>query len=128
MTVKSQTCDLKSCFLCKNSLPDWLTAIGHNKKNIILKKGQTLFSQGDAVQGIYFVYDGVIKVHKNWNKDKELILRFATKGDIVGHLGLGDGATYPVSATAVDQTMLCYIDMAFFESSLNINAGLVKQL
>lgn len=126
--LKNQLCDLKSCFLCRNSLPDWLSAIAHNKKNIVLKKGQTIFTQGDLVQGIYFVYDGVVKVHKNWNKDKELILRFAGKGDIVGHLGLGDGATYPVSATAVDQTMLCYIDMAFFESSLNINANLVKQL
>lgn len=128
MTLKNQICDLKSCFLCRNSLPDWIAAISHNKKNIILKKGQTLFTEGDAVQGIYFVYDGVIKVHKNWNKDKEIILRFATKGDIVGHLGLGDGSAYPVSATAVEQTVVCFIDMPFFESSLNINGSLVKQL
>src|SRR5690606_11589163 len=89
------TCDLKSCFLCKLCLADWLPAVEVHKKNFEVKKGQRIFSEGDLVTGIFFVYNGTIKVHKKWDKEKELIIRFAKQGDIIGHLGLGDNPTYP---------------------------------
>jgi CRP/FNR family transcriptional regulator len=40
------------------------------------------------VAGVYFVYKGIVKVHKQWG-DKELIIRFANQGQIFGHRGLG---------------------------------------
>jgi CRP-like cAMP-binding protein len=125
--VKNE-CDLKSCFLCSFCLPDWLPAVAANRKNIAVKKGQQLFSEGDPVTGIYFIYSGIVKVHKRWGDDKELILRFAKKGDITGHMGLGGDAVYPVSATAIEAGTVCYVVIDFFESTLNINHHLARQL
>lgn len=121
-------CDLKSCFLCSSCLGDWIPAIAVNKKTIAIKKGQLLFKEGDEVTGIYFVFTGVLKVHKKWDNEKEIILRFAKRGDIVGHPGLGTGPVYPVSATAIEASTVCYADLAFFESTLNVNNGLVIKL
>jgi CRP-like cAMP-binding protein len=121
-------CDLKTCFLCRFCLKDWLPAIAANRKNIEIKKGQQLFKEGEPVNGIYFVYEGIVKVHKRWSAEKELILRFAKKGDIVGQMGLGEAAIYPVSATAIEAGMVCYVDLVFFDSSLNINSGFTRQL
>ena len=81
-------CDLKSCFFCRLCLKEWLPAIELNRKTLNLKKGETLFEEGDPVTGIYFVYAGKVKVHKKWG-DKELIVRFANQGAIVGHRGSG---------------------------------------
>lgn len=128
MKQSKNVCDLNSCFLCQSCLADWVPAIGVHKKNIIVKKGQLLFREGDPVTGIYFVYSGHLKVHKRWDKEKEIILRFAQKGDIVGHLGLGNQLNYPVSATAIDEGVVCYVDMPFFESTLNVNHQLVIKL
>jgi len=121
-------CDLKRCFLCSYCLPDWLPAVAANRKNIVVKKGQQLFSEGDPVTGIYFIYSGIVKVHKRWGDDKELILRFAKQGDITGHMGLGGDAVYPVSATAIEAGIICYVAIDFFESTLNINHQLARQL
>jgi CRP/FNR family transcriptional regulator len=121
MKDPKQKCDLKSCFLCSSCIPDWLPAIGAQKKNITFKRGQEIFKERDTVEGIFFVYSGKVKVHKRWDDDKELILRFAKGGDILGHLGLGNDPLYPVSATAVENTVVCYVQMDFFESSLNVN-------
>jgi CRP-like cAMP-binding protein len=121
-------CDLKSCFLCKFCIDDWQPAIAVNKHNFELKKGQELFKEGDPVNGIYFIYSGTVKVHKRWGREKELILRFAKRGDIVGQLGLGKEAVYPVSATAIETGVVCYVDMGFFESTLNINNNFTRQL
>lgn len=121
MAKTKHPCDLNTCFLCKFCLNDWKPAIETNKQNTVIKKGQQIFKEGDPVKGIYFVYEGNIKVHKKWDSEKELILRFAQKGDIVGHLGIGSNAVYPVSATALEAAVVCYMNMDFFETSLKVN-------
>jgi CRP-like cAMP-binding protein len=121
-------CDLNSCMLCRLCLKDWLPAIDANKQNFLIKKGQQIFREGDPVEGMYFIYSGTVKVHKKWDKEKELIIRFAKKGDILGHMGLGNEAIYPVTTTALEPTIVCYISMNFFESTLRVNNELTYKL
>ena len=123
MEKTKHRCDLGTCFLCTTCVNDWKPAVETNKQNFRIKKGQQIFKEGDPVTGIYFVYEGYVKVHKKWDNEKELIIRFAQKGDILGHLGLEGNHIYPVSATALDKVTVCYLPMDFFESSLNINSG-----
>lgn len=121
-------CDLNSCFLCQACLPDWLPAISIHKKNFEIKKGQQIFKEGDSVSGIYFVYKGKVKVHKRWDKEKDLIIRFASPGDILGHLGMGNKPIYPVSTTALEPVTVCYLEMPFFETTLAVNNQLTLKL
>src|ERR1700712_1627434 len=112
---KSKTdCDLNTCFICRNSIKEWHTAIAANRKNYKVKRGERIFSEGDEVKGIYFVYDGVVKVHQKWGPEKELIIRFASNGAIFGHRGFGGNYIYPISATAIEDSTICYIDIDFF--------------
>lgn len=121
-------CDVGTCFMCKNCVEDWRPAIFSNKTNIKLKKGEVLFKEGDPVTGIYFVYSGTVKVTKQWDDDKELIIRFARDGAILGHRGIGPNLNYPISATALEPAVVCYVDMKFFESTLRVNNELTFQL
>ncbi len=84
--------------------------------------------KGDTVTGIFFLYSGKVKVHTRWNDDKELILRFVKTGDILGHRGLGSHSVYPVSATALEETILCFVDAEFFQASLKMNPSLTYKL
>jgi CRP-like cAMP-binding protein len=124
----SHTCDLKSCFLCQRCLPEWLPAIDANRQNLRFKKGEVIFTEGDKVTGIYFVYSGKVKVHKKWGTEKELIIRFAQKGDIFGHRGLGHESYYPISATALEPVTACFIDLAFFQTTLKVNYDFIHHL
>jgi len=121
-------CDLKSCFMCRLFLKDWLPAIAAQKQNISIKKGQHIFREGELVKGIYFIYSGNVKVHKKWDNEKDLIIRFAKAGEILGHTGLGDDSNYLVSATALEPVVVCYIGMDFFESTLQVNNNLTYKL
>ncbi|WP_245975263.1 Crp/Fnr family transcriptional regulator [Deminuibacter soli] len=102
-------------------MPEWKALIAIEKQNVFVKKGQTIFSEGDQVTGIYFVYSGAVKVHQSWGSEKELIVRFAAKGDLLGHRGLVKQHTYPVSATALDDTLLCYITQELLEATFKTN-------
>src|ERR1700732_1107158 len=100
--MQELSCNLKDCFLCKHSIPEWKEIIALKKSTLHIKKGKPLFTEGEKVNGIFFIYSGSVKVHKQWINEKELILRFAKTGDIVGHRGLVGGDTYPIAATALE--------------------------
>jgi CRP-like cAMP-binding protein len=126
---KSKTdCDCKTCLLCKLCLPEWGPAIAANKKNIRFKKGDIIINEGDAMTGMYFVYEGTVKVHKKWGEEKELIIRFAKSGDIFGHRGLGKDMIYPISATALEPVTACFFNNDFFKTSLRVNYDFSFQL
>lgn len=114
--------------MCRYVLQDWLGQIDLHRKNIRVKKGEQFITEGEAVRGIYFVQSGLVKVHRNLG-DKETIVRFAKKGDIVGHRGVSsEQSVYPISATTLDVTQLCFVELPFFLSTLRINPELSYRL
>ncbi|CAN5342311.1 Crp/Fnr family transcriptional regulator [soil metagenome] len=114
--------------MCLCCLKEWRPAIAANKTNYKVKKGEVIFNEGDAVKGVYFVYDGIVKIHKKWGPEKELIIRFASNGAIFGHRGLGGNNVYPVSATALEDGVICYMDIGFFEATLKVNVDFTYNL
>jgi CRP-like cAMP-binding protein len=128
MILKNNICNLSDCVLCTACKKEWLPAINANRKAYRLKKGETLFKEGDEVKGMFFITEGLVKVHKRWDEEKELILRFANKGAIVGHRGLGGDNFYPVSGTALVATKVCYVDMDFFKATLKVNTDYLFDL
>ncbi len=123
-----ERCDLKSCFLCSNCLKDWLPAIDTHKQNLAYKKGEVIFEEGSPVKGIYFLYKGKVKVYRKWGQQKQLILHFEKEGGIIGYRGLGNKNVYPVSAMALEESLLCFVDTAFFETTLQVNNKLTYKL
>ena len=126
---KSKTaCDLKTCLLCRLCQKEWIPAVSVQRSNFKYNKGEMIFEEGKEVKGIYFVYEGTVKVHKHWGEEKELILRFAKEGNIIGHRGLGKDLVYPVSGTAIEPTTVCFVDLDFFKASLKTNYDFLYEL
>ena len=121
-------CNLDDCFLCQHCIREWKDLTRLNKETRLISKGKALFSEGDPVEGIFFMYRGWVKVHKEWTHPKELILRFAGKGDIIGHRGLSESKEYPISATALEDSMICFIPEDFLEVSLRANPGMAYSM
>ena len=128
MKLKKVNCDLTVCSMCRLCQKEWLPAIDANRKMYHYKKGEVLFEEGAEVQGMYFIHTGLVKVHKKWGDEKELILRFAKSGAIAGHRGLGSDTVYPVSATALLPTDVCFIDIHFFTATLKVNQDYLYDL
>jgi CRP-like cAMP-binding protein len=121
-------CDLKSCFLCRQCSKEWLPALDVHRKTYHVSKGEMLFKEGETMTGIWFIYKGKFKVHKQWGADKELIVRLARDGDIVGHRGMGGDNIYPISATALEPSDVCFVDHDFFHATLKVNPQFLYEL
>lgn len=120
-------CNLDQCFLCRHTSPEWKELLILKKTTQSFKKGRTIIEEGEPVKGIFFINEGAVKVFKNWGEQKELILRFAKTGDVLGHRGFGGDLHYPISATALEDTKVCFIDNNFLTASLAANANLSFQ-
>ncbi|WP_119080827.1 Crp/Fnr family transcriptional regulator [Chitinophaga alhagiae] len=116
--------DHPHCFLCKHSLPEWYDAIAARSEIVAFKRGQVLFTEGEPASHFYFLHGGTIKVHKQWGAAKDLIIKFAAPGDVLGHRGMGKEQHFPVTATALEAGSACRISTEFFLSSLKVNNGL----
>jgi len=128
MKENKKKCDLKSCMMCRQCLTQWIPALDANRNCYHFNRGELLFNEGDDLKGMYFINKGLVKVHKKWGLNKELILRIARDGDIVGHRGLGGDLMYPVSGTALEPTDVCFVDLDFFNSTLKVNQELLFAL
>lgn len=125
--MKELTCDLATCFLCRHCMPEWKEVTATHKKTLLIKKGKTLFTEGEEVKGIFFLYSGVVKIHGPWTDGREMIIRFARGGEIAGHRGLVD-TVYPISATALEDTTACFAGNDFLELSMKANPSLTYTL
>ena len=122
--MEKENHDRQPAFLYTRCMPEWWPALDAHKKILKINKGGIVFHEGDPVQGVYFMIEGVVKVHKHWGDEKELILRFAKEQDIIGHRGLStQSKDYPISATALTRVKVCFFELAFFIATLKVNPG-----
>lgn len=97
------------------------------KRGRPLKKGQTLFRQGDAFQSLYAVRSGSIKTYNLSDTGEEQITGFHLASELIG-LSAMDGERYPVTAVALETTSVCEIPFERLDELAAVMPQLRKQL
>ncbi|MBL7916238.1 MAG: Crp/Fnr family transcriptional regulator [Bacteroidia bacterium] len=123
-----KTCDSQNCFINRFTTPEWKATIDKKRVALRIKKNDDLFREGDPVNGIYFIYEGKFKVFNSGYKNKTQIVRLAKSGNIIGHRGFGSLKIYPIGATALSQSTVCFIPEKTFKEALKNNGELVFEL
>ena len=78
------------------------------------RRGQVIYYEGKGALGIYCVYQGKIKVFKLGSEGKEQIVRVALPGELLGLRSMISGKPYGASATALDDSICCFINKRKF--------------
>lgn len=85
-----------------------LEQLGATKSYNLYKKGQVIFYEGNQPQGVYCINSGKVKIHKLGDDGKEQIVRLAKKGSVVGYRALLSEDCYYATATALENTLVCF--------------------
>ncbi|MBF0206465.1 MAG: Crp/Fnr family transcriptional regulator [Oligoflexia bacterium] len=116
--VKPEKCEGCPAFsfsiFCDPELKKLLDVGDHRVVNVY-KRGQTLFVQGNPPYGLYCLSSGKIKVSNVGPDGRESIVRIAVAGDILGHRSMFTGQYYMGTATAIEDSVVCFIDKKFVE-------------
>jgi len=101
-----------------------LAELSHEKKIISFKKGDNIIEEGATPKGIYYLDKGTAKMFKLGFNGKEQILRFTKTGDIIGYRSILSKQPYGASATAMEDTEVCFIPEKFFIKVLEFHPKL----
>ncbi|MBL6663328.1 MAG: Crp/Fnr family transcriptional regulator [Flavobacteriales bacterium] len=122
---------------CDNQLFNTLSVLeldktSKEKGGCCYKKGQHIFTEGTRGHGLYCVYKGKVKIHKLGVEAKEQIVRFAKEGDVIGYRSLLSNEPYYATASALEDSILCYISKKTFlemlENNKNLSYNVIQML
>lgn len=121
-------CDSTNCFVNRFVAEEWKQKLAANKTVKHYKSGTVIFREGDPVYGIYFIYSGKVKVYNTGPDGRSQIVRLAGNGNILGHRGLGNQLLYPISASALEDSSICFITTQDFITALEHNPSFAINL
>src|SRR6185436_3757114 len=70
----------------------------------VLRRGETLFREGEPAAALYLAESGRIKLTQLTPEGQEVIMRYLAPGDAFAAVALFDHSTYPVTARATERT------------------------
>ena len=109
-----------------------LNSISSTKVMNHYKKGQTLYFQGNPAFGLYCINSGKIKISKIGADGKEIIIRIAGPGDILGHQNLYSNDNYTATATVIEEASVCFLDKKFVLNTIShepvISQNIIRKL
>ena len=102
------------------------------KTSYTVKKGEPIFNEGDALNGIYCIKDGVCKLSKLSDNGKDQIVKLAKKGELLGQRSLISEESTNLSAVAIEDMQVCFIPkqeiLQFFNENNQFSLNMMKSV
>jgi CRP-like cAMP-binding protein len=101
-----------------------LSSIGKGREMVSLGKKNTIFAQGDATDGLFFIQEGKVQLSVVSESGKEATLGILSEGDFFGEGGLGGQFTRTSSATAITDCVLLHVERKALMHAMSIHPKL----
>lgn len=99
-------------------------------KNI--KKGDVIFEEGENVNGVFCVKDGVCKLTKLSENGKSQIVKLVRKGELLGQRSMISEEPANLSAVALEDMQVCFIPksevMTFFNQNNKFSMNVMRTI
>lgn len=106
---KCEQCIVRQLNSLKSLTKSELLRISTCKTSRIVKKGETIFEEGEHLNGVFCISDGICKVSKMSSNGRDQIIHLITKGDIIGERSLVSDEVSNLKATAINDMEVCFI-------------------
>jgi CRP/FNR family transcriptional regulator, polysaccharide utilization system transcription regulator len=130
---KNSTPDCENCMVRRLSIfrdleNDEIESLEKTKDRCLYKKGQIIFQEGNHPNGLFEVHSGKVKVYKLGSNAREQIIELAKPGHILGYQSLLSGELYNVSASALEDSVICYFPKATFMTMMEKHSGIMMRM
>jgi CRP-like cAMP-binding protein len=106
---KCEQCIVRQFNSLKHLSNDELIRMSACKTSKIIKKGEPLFLEGEHLNGVFCIKDGICKVSKISDNGKNQIVNLIKKGDLIGERSLISEEVSNLNAVALDDLEVCFI-------------------
>lgn len=129
---KCDQCIVRELSSLKALKKDEILKIADCKTSYIIKKGEVIFSEGENVNGIFCIKDGVCKMTKLSANGNEQIVKLIAKGELLGQRSMISEEPVNLSAVALEDMEVCFIPknevMRFFNQNNQFSMNVLKTI
>ncbi|MFS4456008.1 Crp/Fnr family transcriptional regulator [Maribacter sp. 2304DJ31-5] len=128
LTSRCENCIVRQFNSLRAMTKEELKCVSDTKINKKVKKGEALFAEGDKLDGIYCVRNGVSKLSKLSANGKNQIVKLASKGEVIGQRSVVAEEHVNLSATAVSDMEVCFIPKDSIVKTLHTNPNFTLEV
>ena len=129
---KCEQCIVREFSSLKALSKDELLKISDCKTSLIVKKGDVIFEEGENVNGIYCIKDGICKLTKLSANGKDHIVKLVSKGELLGQRSMISDEPVNLSAVALEDMEVCFIPktevMGFFDKNNQFSMNVMRSI
>ena len=102
------------------------------KTSRTVRKGETIFTEGENINGVFCVKDGVCKMTKLSSNGRDQIVHLVKKGELLGQRSMISDEPANLSAIALEDMQVCFIPksemLAFFNENNRFSMNVMKTI
>ncbi len=125
---RCENCIVRQLNALKSLNKDQLKRISDSKVYKSIKKGNFIFEEGEKLNGVFCVRDGVSKLSKMSENGKDTIVKIATRGEVLGKRSVITEEKTNLSAIAINDMEMCFIPKAHLLENINNNPQFAKAI
>lgn len=125
---RCENCIVRQLNSLKALNKDELKRISDSKVTRSIKKGDAIFTEGERLNGVFCVRNGVSKLSKSSDNGKDQIVKIATKGEVLGQRSVITEEKTNLSAVALNDMEVCYIPKKHLTESVSSNHNFTKAI
>ncbi len=129
---KCEQCIVRELSSLKALGKDELIKLAECKTSQTIKKGEIIFEEGDTINGIYCIKDGICKLTKLSQNGKDHIVKLVKKGELLGQRSMISEETVNLSAIALEDMEVCFIPktevMGFFNKNNQFSMNVMRTI
>jgi len=118
---KCEQCIVREFSSLKTLTKEELLHMSDCKTAKLFKKGETIFEEGEHVNGVFCIKDGVCKITKLSANGKDQIVRLVKKGELLGQRSMISDEPANLSAVALQDMQVCFVPKNDIIGFLNQN-------
>ncbi|MEQ5792105.1 Crp/Fnr family transcriptional regulator [Muricauda sp. NFXS6] len=128
MESRCENCIVRQFNSLRAMSKEELKQVSDSKTTRTIKKGEPLFEEGDKLNGVYCVRNGVSKLSKLSANGKDQIVKLASKGEVLGQRSVISQESTNLSAVAVNDMEVCFIPKESINNTLQKNPNFTLEV
>jgi CRP-like cAMP-binding protein len=125
---KCESCIIKQFNSLKSLSKEELIRISSCKTSKTIKKGEVIFDEGEMLNGVFCVREGIGKLTKLSANGKDQTVTLVVKGELLGQRSIISEERTNLRATALNDMELCFIPKSEIMMDLNKNPNFTMDL
>ncbi|MCV9926853.1 Crp/Fnr family transcriptional regulator [Flavobacterium sp. LS1R49] len=129
---KCDQCIVRQLTSLKALNKDEVIRLANSKTTYSIKKGDSIFEEGEITNGVFCVKDGVGKLSKLSANGKDQIVKLVKSGELLGQRSMISNEPANLSAKALDDMEVCFIPKSeiidFFNKNNQFSMNVMKTI